>query len=342
MGKKATLGYPDCMKAVVISQYGPPSVLRVEELEEPILGPARVKVAVKATALNRADLLQRIGRYPPPKGVDPRIPGLEFAGVVEEIGPEVSEVKPGDRVMGLLGGGGYAAKVTAEERMLLPIPDSLSFEEAAAVPEVFATAFDALILQLGLTMGETLLIHAVASGVGLAALQLAKTAGCVVFGTAGSDQKLSRAAEFGLDVGINYREKDFTEVVSRETSGRGIAAILDLVGARYWGQNLSALARRGRLILVGLLGGAKAETDLALILGKRLTIVGTVLRARSLEEKMALTQSLRRHVLPLLETGRVRPVIDRVFELDLAAEAHAYMESNANMGKIILRVDAGS
>jgi len=313
-------------------------VLHVEDVEEPGLGPTRVKVAVKATALNRADLLQRIGRYPPPRGVDPRIPGLEFAGVVEETGPEVSDVKPGDRVMGLLGGGGYAAKVTTEERLLLPIPESLSFEEAAGVPEVFATAYDALLLQLNLRMGERLLIHAVASGVGLAALQLAKTAACTVLGTAGSDEKLERAREFGLDVGINYRQADFAETVSHETGDRGVDAILDLVGAKYWEKNLSALARRGRLILVGLVSGAKAETNLSLILNKRLTIIGTVLRARSLEEKISLTQSLRRHVIPLFEAGRLRPVIDRVFELEQAAEAHAYMESNANMGKIVLRV----
>jgi len=313
-------------------------VLRVEDVDEPGLGPTRVKVAIKATALNRADLLQRIGRYPAPKGVDPRIPGLEFAGIVEEIGSEVWDVKPGDRVMGLLSGGGYAAKIAVEERMLLPIPESLSFEEAAAIPEVFATAYDALVLQLNLRIGERLLIHAVASGVGLAALQLAKTAGCVVFGTAGSDEKIARAKKLGLDVGINYRSQDFSEIVSAQTEDQGVDAILDLVGAKNWEKNLLVLARRGRLILVGLVSGAKAETNLALILNKRLTIIGTVLRARSLEEKVALTQSLRRHVLPLLEAGRLRPVIDRIFPLEQAAEAHAYMESNANMGKIVLRV----
>ncbi len=326
------------MKAVVISQAGPPSVLRVEEVEEPGLGPTRVKVAVKATALNRADLLQRLGRYPAPKGVNPRIPGLEFAGVAEEIGPEVSDVKVGDRVMGILGGGGYAAKVTADERMLLPIPQALSFEEAAAVPEAFATAYDALFPQLNLQIGERLLVHAVASGVGLAALQLAKVAGCTVFGTAGSEEKLERAREFGLDFGVNYRKADFAEIVSHNTGSQGVDAILDLVGAQYWEKNLSVLARRGRLILVGLVSGMKAETNLSLILNKRLTIIGTVLRARPLEEKIALTQSLRRHVLPLLEARRLRPVIDRVFELEQAAESHAYMESNANMGKIVLRV----
>jgi len=310
----------------------------MEEVEEPGLGPTRVKVAVKATALNRADLLQRIGKYPAPKGVDPRIPGLEFAGTVEEIGPEVSEIKPGDRVMGLLAGGGYAAKVAVEERMLLPIPESLSFEEAAAVPEVFATAYDALFLQLNLRVGERLLIHAVASGVGLAGLQLAKTAGCTVIGTAGSEEKLERAKEFGLDVGINYRTADFGEVLSRSTENRGVDAIFDLVGAKYWEKNLTVLGPRGRLILVGLVSGAKAETNLSLILNKRLTIIGTVLRSRSLEEKVALTQALRRHVLPLFETQRLCPVIDRVFDLERAAEAHAYMESNANMGKIVLRV----
>ncbi|RPI29184.1 MAG: NAD(P)H-quinone oxidoreductase [Acidobacteria bacterium] len=326
------------MKAVVISRHGPPEVLRVEEIDDPVCGSSQVRVAAKATALNRADLLQRIGRYPAPKGVDPRVPGLEFAGAVEETGQAVSEWQPGDRVMGLLSGGGYAEKVVTEERMLLRIPDSLDFEEAAAVPEVFGTAYDALFSQLQMAMGERLLIHAVASGVGLTALQLAKTAGCFVFGTAGSQEKLDRARELGLDVGINYRESDFAKMVAQKTGNQGVDAIIDLVGGGYWEKNLASLAMRGRLILVGLLSGAKAETNLALILNKRLTIIGTVLRSRPVEEKIALTQSLGRHVLPLLETRRVRPVIDRIFPLADAAQAHAYMESNANVGKIVLRV----
>jgi NADPH:quinone reductase len=327
------------MRAVVITAPGPASVLQMEEIPDPkISAEDDVKVAVAASALNRADLLQRLGKYPAPKGVNPRVPGLEFSGVVEETGSGVEEWKPGDRVMGLLGGGGYAEKVITKERLLLPVPARLALDDAAAVPEAFATAFDALFLQLALSSGESLLIHAVASGVGLAALQLAKTAGCTVYGTAGSDTKLQRAAELGLDFGINYREREFASEISRETGRRGVDAIMDLVGGSYWESNLRTLKTRGRLILVGLLGGGKAQTDLSEILRKRLTVMGTVLRSRAVEEKMVLTQELGRRLYPLLDSGKVFPVIDRTYPLEQAATAHAYMESNANVGKILLHI----
>jgi NADPH:quinone reductase len=330
----------DIMKAVIITAPGPAHVLKLEEIPEPqVQAEDDVKVAVAASALNRADLLQRLGKYPPPRGVNPKIPGLEFAGIVEETGTLVRDWKPGDRVMGLLGGGGYAEKLVTKERLLLPVPSNLGLEEAAAIPEAFATAFDALFLQLALAPGESLLIHAVASGVGLASLQLAKTGGCTVYGTAGSDAKLQRAAELGLDAGINYRTHDFAAEVSRQTGRLGVDVIMDLVGGSYWERNLNSLKVRGRLILVGLLGGAMAQTNLAEILGKRLTIVGTVLRTRPVEEKMALTQELRRRMIPLLESKKIFPVIDRVFPLAQAAAAHAYMETNANVGKIVLTVD---
>ncbi|MFQ5930634.1 MAG: NAD(P)H-quinone oxidoreductase, partial [Acidobacteriota bacterium] len=326
------------MKAVVIKQPGNPSVLQLQEVEDPLPAADEIQVRVRATALNRADLLQRRGLYPAPPGVRKDIPGLEFAGEIIALGARVTAFKAGDRVMGLLPGEGYAGKIVTHERMAIPIPDCMSFEEAASIPEVFMTAYDALIRQLDLKIGERILIHAVGSGVGIAAVQLAKTAGAWVFGTAGSDEKLSKAKVLGLDRGINYKREDFQEVVRAETGNQGVNAILDVVGSSYWEKNLACLAPQGRIILVGLLSGAKAQTDLGLILRKRLQIIGTVLRTRPLEEKMALTQELRSRLLPLFESGQIRPVIDGVFPLEKAAQAHAYMEENKNFGKIVLRV----
>lgn len=326
------------MKAIVITQSGGPEVLQLREVEDPSPAAGELLVRVRATALNRADLLQRRGAYPAPPGVRSDIPGLEFAGEVTAVGERVTAFKPGDSVMGLLPGAGYAEHVVTHERMALPIPENLSFEEAAAVPEVFITAYDALFRQLHLSLGERLLIHAVGSGVGIAALQLTKNAGATVFGTAGSDAKLDRAGELGLDLGINYKEEDFQKVIEAKTAGAGVHAILDLVGAAYWQQNLAYLAPLGRLILVGLLGGSQTQTNLGTILRKRLRVFGTVLRGRTAEEKMQLTQEMRTHVLPLLENGKIRPVIDRVWPLAEAAEAHAFMEANKNFGKIVLRV----
>jgi len=327
------------MKAAVITQPGPPENIKIQDV--PDLAPPgahAVKVSVRATALNRADLLQRMGKYPAPPGLDPRIPGLEFAGEVKQVGPGVNQWRPGDRVMGLLGGGGYAEEVISIERMLLPVPKNLTWEQAAGVPEVFATAFDALFTQLMMSPGETVLIHAVASGVGLAALQLAKVAGCTVFGTTSSDEKIRVASELGLDVAINYKKDDFRVVVSERTDGQGVDAILDLVGAEYWERNLASLRSRGRLVIIGLLGGRSVEANLGEILTKRLTIKGAALRSRAPEEKMALTQTLRKQVVSLLESGRVRSIVDRVFPFEQVADAHAYMETNASVGKIVLRI----
>lgn len=327
------------MKAIAISQPGGPEVLQVAEFPDPIPGADEVLVRVHCTALNRADLLQRRGLYPAPPGVLADVPGLEFAGVVEEVGERVQSFRAGDRVFGLLGGGGYAEKVTVHERMALPIPDHLSFEEVAAVPEVFFTAYDALFRQCDLQSGEAVLLHAVGSGVGTAAVQLAKAVSAgPVFGTAGSPEKLKRAGDLGLDVGINYRTADFRDIVLAETEGQGVNVLLDVVGAPYLERNLACLAPLGRMILVGLLGGGTTSMDLGQVLRKQLRIFGTVLRARPLEEKMALTQAFRRHVLPLFENGKLRPVVDRVFEFGEVAEAHRYMEENRNFGKIVLRV----
>jgi NADPH2:quinone reductase len=324
------------MLAAVITEPGGPEVFRIQEVEDPVPGPEDVLVDVRATALNRADLLQRRGRYHALPGTRQDVPGLEMAGVVAAIGERVDTVAPGDRVFGLLGGGGYAQRVVTHHRMTAHIPSNLDFVDAAAVPEVFMTAYDALFNHCNLALGESTLIHAAGSGVGSAAIQLAHQSGATTFGTAGSPEKLARAAALGLDVGINYHDEDFAQVVKERTIGQGVDVVLDVIGAPYWERNLASLGIKGRMVLVGTLGGAALEINLGVIMGKRLRIQGTVLRARPLEEKIGLTQQFRRHVLPLLADGRIRPVVDRVFPLEGVAEAHRYMESNANFGKIVL------
>ncbi len=324
------------MRAVLIQEPGGPEALRPGEVPDPAPSPGEILVRVRATALNRADLLQRRGLYPPPPGVHPRIPGLEFAGSVEAAGPAVTEFRPGQRVMGLLPGAGYAEKVVTPERLALPIPDCLSFQEAAGIPEVFLTAFDALHLQGGLGPGQTLLLHGAGSGVGTAALQLCRLSGATSIGTSRSRPKLDRCRELGLDHPLLTKRGEFREAVLELTGGRGVDLILDMVGAPYLEQNLSCLAPRGRLILIGLLGGPSAPIDLSRILKQSLRIRGTVLRPRPVEEKIRLNQEFRRRILPFFENGVLTPVIDREFPLELAAEAHSFMESNGNFGKIVL------
>ncbi len=329
------------MRAAVITEHGGPEVFAIREEPDVQPGPEEVLLAVHATALNRADLLQRIGRYPGPPGTRDDLPGLEAAGTVIEVGNKVSGWQLGDRVMALLGGGGYGSRVAVHERMLMDVPAGLDFEQAAAIPEVFLTAYDALVSQCGLGPGESVLVHAVGSGVGTAAVQIAAQMGCRVFGTAGSTEKLTRVVELGLAVGINYHERDFAEVVREETGGRGVDVVLDVVGAEYWTRNVASLAIRGRMVVVGTMSGPKADLDLGPVMRKRLRLHGTVLRSRPLEEKAALTQEVARRLLPLFEAGRLVPVVDRVFPLAEVAEAHRYMESNANVGKIVLRHDEG-
>jgi NADPH2:quinone reductase len=325
------------MKAVVITRPGGPEVLEYREVPDPVAGPEDLLVRVRATALNRADLLQRMGGYPQP-GPKPafEIPGLEYAGEVIAVGERVEGFAVGDRVMGLLAGGGYAELVATHYRLAVKVPDVLSWEEAGATPEVFVTAHDAL-LQCGLAAGERVLIHAAGSGVGVAATQIAKVMGAsLVAGTAGSAEKLARAAELGLDLGINYREQDFAEEVLRATEGKGVDVILDVIGAEYWERNLRALAVKGRMVVVGLMGGTGASTNLGVLLQKRLQVRGTTLRARPMEEKATATRAFEKSVLPHIASGRVKVVIDRVYALRDAAEAHAYMATNANFGKIVL------
>jgi len=291
---------------------------------------------VKAAGINRADLLQRRGLYPPPPGWPSDIPGLEYAGTVEAVGADVELWDEGDCVMGLVGGGGYADYVVVPEREAIRVPDQLSFEEAGAVPEVFITAHDALFTQLGLGPGETILIHAVGSGVGTAALQLAKVAGATVIGTSRSAWKLERARELGLDVAIDSSKQDVAAEVRLSTHRNGVAAILDLVGAPLFATNLECLSVKGRLIIVGLSGGRSAELDLGTVLRKRLRIIGTSLRMRPLEEKIAAARAFESEVGPLLASGRVHPVVDSVFPMDDVVTAHQRMEANANFGKLVL------
>ncbi len=326
------------MRAAVITEPGGPDVLKVMEADDPVPGPEDVLVDVKASALNRADLLQREGSYPAPPGSPADIPGLEFAGVVLEAGDRVIGMAKGDRVFGLLGGGGYASRTVTHHRMAVPIPDSWDFVQAAATPEVYFTAYDALFNRGNLQMGEKVLVHAAGSGVGTAAVQLAHHAGAFVFGTAGSAEKLAGAAKLGMDVGINYHDEDFAAVVKEHTGGTGVDVLIDFIGAPYWDQNIASMAVLGRLVEVGLMGGSRVEVDLGRLMGKRLQVTGTGLRGRSLEEKLALTAQFKRHVLPHLASGSMKPIVDRTFPLEEVAEAHRYMETNANFGKIVLTI----
>jgi NADPH:quinone reductase len=326
------------MRAIVITRPGGPDVLELRDVQAPSPGPGEIRVRVAATAVNRADLLQRAGRYPPPAGVAPDIPGLEYAGVVDAVGAGATRWRVGVEVMGLVGGGSYAEHVVTHEDEALAVPAGLSLERAAAIPEAFITAHDALFTQMRLRAGETVLIHAVGSGVGTAGLQLARAAGARVIGTQRSAWKLERALELGLDVAVDTSTSDFVEAAMRATSGRGVDGVMDLVGGDFLGGDLRALAVRGRIMLVGLVAGATHELDMRLLLGRRATITGTVLRARSLGEKIAAARAFRRDVLPLLESGAVAPVIDQVLPLADAARAHAIVADNRNYGKVVLAV----
>lgn len=327
---------PNTMNAVVVEEPGGPEVLRLRRVPRPEPGRGEVLVRVTASGVNRADLLQRMGRYPAPEGYPPDIPGLEYAGVVEAVGEEVGTVAPGDRVMGITGGGGYAEYVTVPASTAVPVPDGLDLLEAGAVPEVFMTAFDAVFLQEGLAAGETLLVHAVGSGVGTAALQLAVAAGATVIGTSRTADKLERAGALGLHHAVEGGDADWPDRVLDLTDGRGVDVILDLVGGPYLAGNQRVLAPRGRHIVVGVPGGTTATIDLRALMGRRGSIRGTVLRARPLDEKAALARAFEERVTPLLADGRVRPVIDRFVPARDAAAAHRAMEANENFGKILL------
>lgn len=323
------------MKAIVFDQPGDADVLQLGSAPDPQPTSGELLVRVHATAVNRADLLQRRGAYPPPHGASP-ILGLELAG---EVVAGAGDWQPGDRVMAVVTGGGYAELAAVPVGMAMRIPDQLSFEDAAAIPEAFLTAFLNLFTLGQLQSGETVLIHAGASGVGTAAIQLACAAGAKVYATAGSDEKLARCRELGAEVTINYKRESFAERVIEATGRRGVNVVLDFVGAPYWEGNLAALARGGRLLLIGFLGGSRGQLDIGPILGKNLTVVGTTLRGTPLPEKTRLTEAFVAFALPRFASGELRPVRDSTYTLAQAAEAHQAMEANSNAGKIVLRID---
>jgi putative PIG3 family NAD(P)H quinone oxidoreductase len=328
------------MRAAVITRPGGPDVLEIREVEKPKAGTGEVLVRVHATALNRADLLQREGRYPAPPGWPADIPGMEIAGEVAAIGDGVALWKEGDRVFGIVGGGGYAEYVATHERTLAAVPRRLTWTDAGAVPEAFITAHDALVAQAGFRPGERVLIHAVGSGVGLAALQIVRAAGGLAYGDARTPDKIDRARSLGLTEGVAVRD-DVAEIprcVGQWTRDAGVEIVVDLVGGPYLAASIAAAAPRGRIILVGTIAGREAPLPLGTVLGKRLTIIGTVLRARPIEEKILATRAFAAQVVPLLERGAVRPVVDRIFPLNQVAEAHRYLESNATFGKVVIDV----
>ena len=327
------------MKAVVIVPDGNMGSLELRDVPTPAPGPHEVLIRVKATALNRADLAQRRGGYPAPRTASDTafvVGGLEAAGEVAEMGRDVSGFANGDRVMAMCSGG-YAEFVTVDHRLLLPIPERLSWEEAATIPVSYMTEHDALITNARLQPGESVLVNAASSGVGIAAIQLAKLFGAQpVFGTSGSAEKLAALASLGLDRGIHYQSENFADVILAETHNKGVDIVIDHVGASQFQDNLRCMALRGRLIGVGRLGGRKSEIDLDFIALRRLSLIGVTFRTRNLEERIAIAQRCQTDVLPALADGRLRPLIDRTFALDEALEAQGYMASNAHLGKIVL------
>ena len=323
------------MKAVVLRGHGGTDVLALEEVPDPVAGPDEIVVRVAAAALNRADLMQRMGLYPDPFPGDHEIPGLEYAGSVESCGARVSLWQPGDRVMGIVSGGAQAERVVVHERQAMAVPAAMTLVEAGGVPEVFLTAWDALVVQGGLTSGRWALVHAGASGVGTAAIQVAKAVGARVIATC-SAGKVQACRDLGADAVVDYSSEDFVAVAARETGGAGVDVVLDVVGGDYTERNVAALAVQGRIIQVGLLAGRAGAFNVGMLLPKRASLIGTVLRPRPLEEKIALTRRFAAEMLPLFDAGVLRPVIDSVVPVADVALAHERMATNASIGKIVL------
>ena len=322
------------MRAIVIPEFGGPGVLKLQSVPDPEPTPHEILVKVHTSGVNRADLLQRRGLYPPPAGVSD-IPGLEFAGVVEEVGAAVTRWKAGDRVMGIVAGGGYAERVVVDERVAVGVPSGMDLTVAGAIPEVYMTAFDAVFRQAGLKRGEIVLVHALGSGVGTAAMQLARRAGAHAIGTSRTASKRKRADVLGLGLALDGGSA-WDRGVMEVTGGRGADVILDLVGAPYLARNQAAIAVGGRHVVVGVPGGTRAEIDLRGLMARRARIFGTVLRARAVEEKATLAREFGVEVMPWFRDGSLVPVIDKVFPVTRAAEAHRRMEANENFGKIVM------
>ncbi|KAB1987579.1 MULTISPECIES: NAD(P)H-quinone oxidoreductase [Streptomyces] len=323
------------MYAITIPEPGGPEALVWDEVPDPVPAEGEVLVEVVASAVNRADLLQRQGLYNPPPGASP-YPGLECSGRVAAVGPGVVGWSVGDEVCALLSGGGYAQKVAVPTGQLLPVPAGLELRQAAALPEVTCTVWSNVFMVAHLRPGETLLVHGGSSGIGTMAIQLAKAVGAKVAVTAGSREKLDFCAELGADILINYREQDFVEEIERATGGAGADVILDNMGAKYLDRNVRALAVNGRLAIIGMQGGIKAELNIAALLNKRAAVSATSLRARPLSEKAAIVAAVREHVWPLLDSGHVRPVVDRELPMSDAAGAHRVLEESSHIGKVLL------
>ncbi len=325
------------MRAVVLRSHGGPEVLEIQDVEAPVPGNDDISVDVVATALNRADLLQRMGLYPNPFPDDIEIPGLEFSGTVRSVGAHVRRWKVGDPVMGIVSGGGYAQQLVLPERQAMRIPTGISVADAAAIPEVFITAWDALVVQGVLTSGRWALVHAGGSGVGTAAIQICKAIGARIVVTC-SAGKVAACRALGADVVIDYGSQDFVAEVASVTAGVGVDVVLDVIGGDYLERNIAALATKGRIIQVGVMAGKPVLFNVGALLGKRAAIIGTVLRARPVEEKIAISQRFASEVLPLFDAGVLRTVIDRRYQLDDIAAAHEYMASNGNTGKIVIDI----
>ena len=326
------------MRAIVFDTPGAEDVLKIGEAPSPPLGAEEIRIRVRATAVNRADLLQRQGLYPPPPGASPLL-GLECAGDVAEVGANASGWRVGQRAMALLPGGGYAEEAVVHCGSAMHVPDALSNEEAGAFPEVFLTAFSNLFMLGGIKAGGAVLVHGGGSGVGTASIRLLREAGVTAIVTAGSEEKCQRCRDLGANVAINYRGGDFAAAVREATGGRGVDVVLDSIGGKYFSANLECLAIEGRLVIIGLIGGAKAEINLAALLMRRQRVIGSALRARSVTDKAEIVSRFTLRFGDALTAGRIKPVIDRVLPLAQAAEAHRVVQSSVHFGKVVLRVD---
>ena len=327
------------MRAVTVSEPGGPEVLALAEVPDPEPGPGELVIDVAATAVNRADLLQRQGLYPPPPGASEVI-GLECSGTVSAVGPDVEHWKVGDEVCALLAGGGYATRVCVPAGQVMPVPDGVDLVTAAALPEVACTVWSNVFMVAGLQPDERFLVHGGAGGIGTFAIQLASALGARVLTTAGSAEKLAICTDLGADVAINYRKDDFVEAVRRTTDGHGADVILDNMGASYLGRNVEVLATEGRLVIIGMQGGIKGELDISVLLRKRGAVIATALRSRPTAEKASICAAVAEHVWPLVAEGRIRPIVHTTLPLSGAGDAHALMEAGDNVGKILLTTDA--
>ncbi len=325
------------MRAVVLRSHNGPESLVIEEVADPVPGPDEVLVDVRTAALNRADVMQTLGLYPDPRGLQPEIPGMEFSGTVSAVGTRVRMWNPGDAVMAIEAGGAYAERIAVHERQLMRVPASVGVADGAAIPEVFLTAWDALVVQGGLTSGRWALVHAGGSGVGTASIQIAKAIGARIAVTC-SAGKVAACLALGADVAIDYGTQDFVAEIAAATGGAGPDVILDVISGDYVERNVKAVANQGRIIQVGLMGGGAANVNVAVLLTKRASIIGTTLRGRPIEQKAGLTQRFIREMLPLFDTGAMRPVIDSRYAFADIADAHRHMATNANTGKIMVDI----